>query len=150
MKQQRLRPAEPFTPLPWPCTQLVYTPLGLDPRAGVWKAAKSPWCLLSLLPSVDLEAIGKTSYLWTPPFLETSQFHTQPQSFPAPVLTFLIQFVPPQKWHKSWDLHSTQWYVVLVAQSWPTLCDPKDCSPLGPLSMGFSRQEYRSGCHFLL
>ena len=28
-----------------------------------------------------------------------------------------------------------------------TLCDPVDCSPL---SMGFSRQEYWSGLHFLL
>ena len=30
-------------------------------------------------------------------------------------------------------------------QSCPTLCDPVDCSPLGSLSMGFSRQEYWSG-----
>ena len=30
-------------------------------------------------------------------------------------------------------------------QSCPTLCDPMDCSPQAPLSMGFSRQEYRSG-----
>ena len=26
-----------------------------------------------------------------------------------------------------------------------TLCDPVDCSPQAPLSMGFSRQEYWSG-----
>ena len=31
------------------------------------------------------------------------------------------------------------------AQSCPTLCDPKDCSPL---SMGFSRQEYWTGLPF--
>ena len=30
-------------------------------------------------------------------------------------------------------------------QSCPTLCDPMDCSPPAPLSMGFSRQEYWSG-----
>ena len=30
-------------------------------------------------------------------------------------------------------------------QSCPTLCDPTDCSPPAPLSMGFSRQEYWSG-----
>ena len=30
-------------------------------------------------------------------------------------------------------------------QSCPTLSDPMDCSPPGPLSMGFSRQEYWSG-----
>ena len=33
-----------------------------------------------------------------------------------------------------------------VAKSGSTLCDPTDCSP--PLSMGFSRQEYRSGLPF--
>ena len=32
-----------------------------------------------------------------------------------------------------------------VAQSSPTLSDPMDYSPPGPLSMGFSRQEYWSG-----
>ena len=37
-----------------------------------------------------------------------------------------------------------------VTQSCPTLRDPTDCSPPGPPSMGFSRQEYRSGCHALL
>ena len=32
-----------------------------------------------------------------------------------------------------------------VAQSWPTLCDPMDCSLPGFSVMGFSRQEYWSG-----
>ena len=32
-----------------------------------------------------------------------------------------------------------------VAQSCPTLRDPMDCSPPGPPSMGFSRQEDWSG-----
>ena len=31
-----------------------------------------------------------------------------------------------------------------------TVCNPMDCSPPGSLSLGFSRQEYWSGCHFLL
>ena len=35
-----------------------------------------------------------------------------------------------------------------VAQSFLTLCDPTDCSPQAPLSMGFSRQEYWSGLSF--
>ena len=30
-------------------------------------------------------------------------------------------------------------------QSFPTLCDPIDCSPSGPLSLGFSRKESWSG-----
>ena len=30
-------------------------------------------------------------------------------------------------------------------QSCPTLCDPMDCSPPAPLSMGSSRQEYWIG-----
>ena len=33
----------------------------------------------------------------------------------------------------------------LVAQLCPTLCNPMDCIPPGPLSTGFSRQEYWSG-----
>ena len=36
----------------------------------------------------------------------------------------------------------------LVVQSWPTLCDPMDCSLQASLSMGFSRQEYRSRLPF--
>ena len=32
----------------------------------------------------------------------------------------------------------------------PTLCDPIDGSPPGSPSLGFSRQEYWSGCQFLL
>ena len=32
-------------------------------------------------------------------------------------------------------------FVVLIAQSCPTLCDPMDCSPQTPVSMEFSRQE---------
>ena len=40
-------------------------------------------------------------------------------------------------------------YVYLVTQLCPTVCGPMDCSPLGSsLSMGFSRQEYRSGFPF--
>ena len=30
------------------------------------------------------------------------------------------------------------------------LCNPLNCSSPGPLSMGFSRQEYQMGCQFLL
>ena len=37
---------------------------------------------------------------------------------------------------------------VLVSQSCVTLCDPMDCSPPVPLSMGFTRQEYWSGLPF--
>ena len=36
---------------------------------------------------------------------------------------------------------------VLVAQSCPTLCDPMDCGPQTPLSMGFPRHNYWIGCH---
>ena len=35
----------------------------------------------------------------------------------------------------------------LVSKSCQTLCDPMDCSPCAPPSMGFSRQEYWSGFH---
>ena len=37
---------------------------------------------------------------------------------------------------------------VLVAQSCPLLCNPMDCSRQLPLSMEFSRKEYRSGQAF--
>ena len=37
---------------------------------------------------------------------------------------------------------------VLVIQSYQTLFDPMDCSHQAPLSMGFFRQEYRSGVSF--
>jgi len=33
-------------------------------------------------------------------------------------------------------------------QSCPTLCDPRDGSPPGPASLGFSRQEHWSGLPF--
>ena len=36
----------------------------------------------------------------------------------------------------------------LVAKLYLSLCDVMDCSL--PLSMGFPKQEYRAGCHFLL
>ena len=35
-----------------------------------------------------------------------------------------------------------------LLQSCPTLCDPIDGSPPGPLSLGFSRQEHWSGLPF--
>ena len=37
-----------------------------------------------------------------------------------------------------------------LLQSCPTLCNPIDGSPPGSTVPGFSRQEYWSGCHFLL
>ena len=37
---------------------------------------------------------------------------------------------------------------VLIPQSYPTLCDPMDCSPTAPLSMEFPKQEYRSRLSF--
>ena len=39
---------------------------------------------------------------------------------------------------------------VLIAQSWPTLCDPMDCTHQASLSMEFSRQEYWSSHSLLL
>ena len=43
-----------------------------------------------------------------------------------------------------------QWLCVCAKslQLCPTLCNPMDCSRQGPLSMGFSRQEYWSGLPF--
>ena len=36
-------------------------------------------------------------------------------------------------------------FVCVVTQSWPTLCNPMDCSPPGSSVHGFPRQEYWSG-----
>ena len=45
----------------------------------------------------------------------------------------------------------TLMFVHLVAQLCPTLCVTLwNVARQFPLSMGFSRQEYHSGCHFLL
>ena len=41
-------------------------------------------------------------------------------------------------------------FVCTPAQSCPTLCNPMDYSCQIPQSMGFPRQEYLNGCHFLL
>ena len=37
-----------------------------------------------------------------------------------------------------------------LLESYPTLCDPVECSPPGSSVLEFSRQEYRAGCHTLL
>ena len=68
----------------------------------------------------------------------------------ASVLSSLVA-VPtsPLAVHKHF-LFSTLCAVCLVTQSCPTLCNPRDCSPPGSSAMGFSRQEYWSGCHALL
>ena len=54
--------------------------------------------------------------------------------------------------HYIWEVCSaSQWSEVKwneITQLCPTLCDPKDYSLLGSLSMGFSRQEYWSGLLF--
>ena len=42
------------------------------------------------------------------------------------------------------------WSMCLVTQSCPTLCNPWTVARQAPLSMGFSSQEYWSGCHFIL
>ena len=48
----------------------------------------------------------------------------------------------------AWNLQPSLSAVCVHAQSCLTLSDPMDCSPRGPLSMGFSRQEYWSGLPF--
>ena len=48
--------------------------------------------------------------------------------------------------HQSRIQPKTQWTdVCLIAQSCPTLCDPRTVASQAPLFMGFSRQEYWSG-----
>ena len=52
---------------------------------------------------------------------------------------------------KNWEIGIDTYILLMcvcvcsVTQLWPTLCHPMGCSPLAPLSMGFSRQEYWGG-----
>ena len=50
-------------------------------------------------------------------------------------------------WKKSYDQPAAAAAAKLL-QSCPTLCNPIDGSPPGPLSLGFSRQEHWSGLPF--
>ena len=49
---------------------------------------------------------------------------------------------------KSATLRDAFQYVRVKPLQCPTVCDPMDCSPPGPVSVGFSRQEYWSGLPF--
>jgi len=49
-------------------------------------------------------------------------------------------------WHHLLNGHAAA--AAKSLQSHPTLCDPIDRSLLGPLSLGFSRQEHWSGLPF--
>ena len=61
---------------------------------------------------------------------------------------------PPQSLHVSPHLWSQPIAALRpscpISQSYLTLVTPWTITCLAPLSMGFSRQEYWSGCHFLL
>ena len=52
-------------------------------------------------------------------------------------------------WSRFSELSPRLQYILCICaklrQSCPTLCDPVDCAPQAPLSVGFSRQEYWSG-----
>ena len=50
--------------------------------------------------------------------------------------------------YESWTIKKVKETESEVAQSCLTLCDPMDCSPQAPRSMGFSRHEYWSGLLF--
>ena len=63
------------------------------------------------------------------------------------VLQCCVSFCYTAKWishtYTSMCVHTCS-----VAQSWPTLCNPMDCSPPGSSVHRFSRQEYWSGLPF--
>ena len=56
--------------------------------------------------------------------------------------------------HSRWRSSRTSYAAAAAAakslQSCPTLCDPRDSSPPGSPSLGFSRQNTGVGCHFHL
>ena len=55
----------------------------------------------------------------------------------------MCNFALPKNWNSSWDICCS--WCCLVSKLCLTLCNSIDYSPPGPLSMGFSRQEYWSG-----
>ena len=79
-------------------------------------------------------------------------------SLPSPVCNYkpfnMALFLPSPHWHPSLNQVKIHIFILftvhccLVIKSCPTLCDPVDCSPPGPPSMGFSRQECRGGLPF--
>ena len=88
---------------------------------------------------------------WKPPYNELL-------SFPTPLYPpqISLEFNPNRNYPEPRWARFTQarlmeikvkWWSE-VAQSCPTLCDPMDCSPQAPQSVGFSRHEYWSGLLF--
>ena len=76
-----------------------------------------------------------------------------PQCFLKVFFFFLIRGKLNGPFHKSGEIECCILHCCLVAQSFPTLCNPMDCTQphatcQAPLSTGFSRQEYRSGLPF--
>ena len=59
----------------------------------------------------------------------------------APIIHYILE---------SYKVCRVYFACVLVVQLCLFLCHPKNCSPPGPLSMEFSRQETGVGCHSLL
>ena len=82
-----------------------------------------------------------------------SPLHTSPLTTHLPTSEMLLlqllsrSFVSDSSWS-----HGLQPRDAAAAakslQSWPTLCDPRDGSPWGSPSLGFSRQEHWSGLPF--
>ena len=76
--------------------------------------------------------------------------HT-PQKPPSLTLRAFLSPIPKSPSHHIF-YHNRSIRCVLAEslQSCLTVCDPMDLARQAPLSMGSSRQEYWSGCHFLL
>ena len=95
---------------------------------GAQEAGRSPNPASTPAPSLP----PSCAPVWTP--LSLSQPLASPIAPPQPL------FSP--------TLPGFTGHVCVHAQSCPTLCDPMDCSPQGPLTIEFSRQEYWSGLPF--
>ena len=71
------------------------------------------------------------------------------------LISFQTIFISNPFWFSCW-IYLFTWIIdqpITAAaakslQSYPTLCDPTDCSPPGSPSLGFSRQEHWSGLPF--
>ena len=133
--RKRVLPAQVFLMDNQKTSQCLSFPLRAQVLAALWlrSVLQLAWLLLSHFTRVRLCVTPQTAAHQTPLSLGFSrQEHC----------SLLWQYC-------CCLFHSLLVVYCLAARSCPTLSDPKNCSMAG-LSMGFSRQEHKWSCHFLL
>ena len=103
--------------------------------------------VMSLCDSVDCSPPGSSDHeIFQPRILEWLPFPTLGEfSSPRDGIPTQGLNLPLLHLLYYWQVDSLAPPAAKSLQLCPTLCDPMDCCPLAPLSMGWSRQEYWSG-----